>query len=273
MDIKEYIASGILEEYIFDTLSPQERIEVELRLAEYPELREELNAIEDSLEGIAMATAIQPPTDLKANIMSALGDSEVGLKNESTQQKEAPKVIPMPQTNNGMWKYMVAASVTIALVTSYLAYDYHGKWKSSSDAFAQLQAQNMQMAEQYNQVNNRLDDLVADIDIISDTDFKRVNMGAVDPTQSYAASVYWNAKTDEAYLNIKQLKTLTEEQQYQLWAIVDGVPVDMGVFDFDVEGLMKMKNVQNASMFAVTIEPKGGSENPTLDLMQVAGAV
>jgi len=129
------------------------------------------------------------------------------------------------------------------------------------------------MAEQYNQVNNRLDDLVADIDIITNTDFKRVNMGAVDPTQSYAASVYWNAETDEAYLNIQQLKTLTEEQQYQLWAIVDGVPVDMGVFDFDMEGLMKMKNVQNASMFAVTIEPKGGSVNPTLDLMQVAGAV
>jgi anti-sigma-K factor RskA len=34
-----------------------------------------------------------------------------------------------------------------------------------------------------------------------------------------------------------------------------------------------MKNVQNASLFAVTIEPKGGSENPTMDLMQVAGAV
>jgi len=47
----------------------------------------------------------------------------------------------------------------------------------------------------------------------------------------------------------------------------------MGVFDFDVEGLIKMKNIQNAAMFAVTIEPKGGSVNPTLDLMQVAGEV
>ncbi|MGW8121521.1 anti-sigma factor [Roseivirga echinicomitans] len=273
MDIKEYIASGILEEYIFDTLSPQERKDVELRLAEYPELREELNAIEESLEGIAMATAIQPPADLKANIMSALGDNVAELKEESTQQKEAPKVIPMPQTNNGMWKYLVAASVSLALVTSYLAYDYHGRWKSTSDAFAQLQAQNTQMAEQYNQVNNRLDGLVADIDIISDSDFKRVNMASVIENEQYTASVYWNAKTDEAYLNIKQLKTLSEEQQYQLWAIVDGVPVDMGVFDFDVEGLLKMKNVQNASMFAVTIEPKGGSVNPTLELMQVAGEV
>jgi hypothetical protein len=139
--------------------------------------------------------------------------------------------------------------------------------------FTQLQAQNSQMAEQYNQVNDRLDGLVAHIDVISSVDFKRVNMAAVDPAQSFGASVYWNAKTDEAYLNIQSLKTLTEEQEYQLWAIVDAKPVDMAVFDFDVAGLLKMKNVQNASLFAVTIEPKGGSENPTMDLMQVAGAV
>ena len=273
MDNKEYIASGILEEYIFDTLSPQERVEVDLRLAEYPELREELNAIEESLEDVAMATAVQPPADLKASIMASLGEDNKADVKEQDQKKESTKVIPMPQSNTGTWKFMVAASITIALVTSYLAYDYRDKWMTSSDAFAQLQAQSTQMAEQYNQVNNRLDGLVADIDIISDSDFKRVNMASVIQNEQYTASVYWNAKTDEAYLNIKQLKTLTEEQQYQLWAIVDGKPVDMGVFDFDVEGLIKMKNIQNAAMFAVTIEPKGGSVNPTLDLMQVAGEV
>jgi len=272
LDIKEYIASGILEAYIFDTLSPQERAEVEALVVQYPELRDELNAIEAGLEDIAMATAIQAPSHLKANIMAAIGGEDEGQLVGNVSQ-EAPKVIPMPQTNTGVWKYLVAASVALAVVSSYMAYDYRLKWKSSSDAFAQLQAQNSQMAEQYNQVNNRLDELVADIDVISNADFKRVNMAAVDASQSFAASVYWNAKTDEAYLNIQNLKTLTEEQQYQLWAIVDGKPVDMGVFDFDVEGLIKMKSIKNAAMFAVTIEPKGGSVNPTLDLMQVAGAV
>ena len=53
----------------------------------------------------------------------------------------------------------------------------------------------------------------------------------------------------------------------------DGKPVDMGVFDFDVKGLLKMKSVANAATFAVTIEPKGGSVNPTLEAMQVAGNV
>jgi anti-sigma-K factor RskA len=274
LNIKEYIASGILEEYIFDTLSPQEREEVEALVAQYPELGVELNAIELGLEDIAMATAIQSPSSVKANIMAAIEKEDTKLPRQESV-KEEPKVIPMPDGNSnaGIWRFLVAASVALAVVSAYLAFDYRAKWKNSSDAFAQLQAQNSQMAQQYNQVNNRLDELVADIDVISNIDFKRVNMAAVDAAQTFEASVYWNAKTDEAYLNIQNLKNLTEEQQYQLWAIVDGKPVDMGVFDFDVEGLIKMKNIKNAAMFAVTIEPKGGSVNPTLDLMQVAGAV
>jgi hypothetical protein len=40
----------------------------------------------------------------------------------------------LPQTNAGMWKYLVAASVALAIVSSYMAYDYRIKWKSASDA-------------------------------------------------------------------------------------------------------------------------------------------
>ena len=39
MNIKEYIASGILEAYLLDEVTPQERMEVERLLARYPELK------------------------------------------------------------------------------------------------------------------------------------------------------------------------------------------------------------------------------------------
>lgn len=50
--------------------------------------------------------------------------------------------------------------------------------------------------------------------------------------------------------------------------------MDAGVFDNDFSGLRKMKEIGSApSMFAVTIEPRGGRETPTLETMQVAGYV
>lgn len=37
--------------------------------------------------------------------------------------------------------------------------------------------------------------------------------------------------------------------------------------------LIKMQNIQGASAFAITLEPQGGSENPTLEAMYVMGNV
>lgn len=49
----------------------------------------------------------------------------------------------------------------------------------------------------------------------------------------------------------------------------------MGVFETgtDAKIIQKMKSVNNAEMFAVTLEKKGGSPEPTLDQMYVAGKI
>jgi len=69
-----------------------------------------------------------------------------------------------------------------------------------------------------------------------------------------------------------KMDSLPGDKQYQLWAIVDGKPVSAGLIE-DCNGLCKMTNVPKASMFAITIEPKGGSAAPHLEAMVVAGAV
>ncbi len=69
------------------------------------------------------------------------------------------------------------------------------------------------------------------------------------------------------------MKSLAQENQYQLWAIVDGKPVDAGVFDSTTAGLLKMKALAGAAAFAVTIEPRGGKATPSLETLQVIGNV
>ena len=78
-------------------------------------------------------------------------------------------------------------------------------------------------------------------------------------------------------MDITNLPSPAADKQYQLWAIVDGAPVDMGVFDLaSAETDTTFQNVpfiENPQAFAVTLEPKGGSTNPTLDQMYVVGNV
>jgi anti-sigma-K factor RskA len=62
-------------------------------------------------------------------------------------------------------------------------------------------------------------------------------------------------------------------KQYQLWALIDGQPHDLGVCDFEIKKrlLVQMKGVHNAQAFAITLEPTGGSPGPTLEAMYAHG--
>ena len=87
------------------------------------------------------------------------------------------------------------------------------------------------------------------------------------------ALIFWDKERKATYINTKDLPPLAQEKQYQLWAIVDGKPVDLGVLPTDKQqtALIKVKDVSEPQAFAITIEPKGGSVNPTMDQMIVLG--
>ncbi|MBL7839265.1 MAG: anti-sigma factor [Cyclobacteriaceae bacterium] len=259
MNIEDYILSGILEAYALGDLSAAERTAVEKDLVQYPELRAELAKIEEAQEQLLMKAAIRPRASVKADLLSKIE----GNKSEA-------RIVVMPSP---VWKYAAAASIAIAFVASYLAYEYYGRWKASEENLTALIAQNRQIAQDYNTVNQRLDKMQGDMHVIGSPDFKRVMMNGTANAPDSKAYVYWNDKTREVYLHIENMKTLAHENQYQLWAMIDGKPVDAGVFDMNSNGLQRMKDMAGAGAFAVTIEPRGGRSTPTLSQLQMLGEV
>lgn len=172
------------------------------------------------------------------------------------------------------YRWVAAAGIAIAVVSSYFALDYRSKWKNAQGEVTELSARNQQVAEQYNTANERLDRLEADVRIISNPAFKRIVLKGTEQAPSALAAVYWNETSREVYLGIQEMKDLSAENQYQLWATIDGKPVDVGVFDLTKGRLIRMRDVRTgATSFAITIEPKGGKTAPTLETMQVAGDV
>ena len=182
-----------------------------------------------------------------------------------------------------MWKYASAASIVIAFASSFMAYSFWNNWKETEVSLMELRALNDQVARDYNQVNQRLGDIETQMQVINNPSFQRVVMKGTENAPQALASIYWNQTSQEVYLSVQNLKALAKDQQYQLWAIVDGKPVDMGVFDSPdglsakqagataLSGLIKMKATGKAAAFAVTIEPRGGKPAPSLETMQVLG--
>ena len=260
MNVNEYISSGILEAYALGDLSVVERQQVEQMLLQHSEIREELLLIESSLEQLAFKGAITPKTETKQKLIKSI-----------TVDGKQTKVVSIAPVKG--WSWATAASVVFALVASYLAYDYRDRWITTTVALNELINRNEEFAQNYNQINLKLQKLQGDFGIIENASFSKIILKGTANSPESLASVYWNQATEEAYLSIQTLKQLSQEQQFQLWAIVDGQPVDIGVFDSGFVGLLTMKNVKNASAFAVTIEPRGGRPSPTLETMQVLGTI
>lgn len=263
MNIKEYISSGVLEAYVLGELTEQERAEFEKNLLLYPELRRELLLVEEAQEALLMHTSMQPGLAVKQQFFKKIDSSS-----------NRGNVIPISTASSRFWSYAAAACLAIAVLSSYLALEYRSKWKQTSSQLSELIAENRQIAKSYNQVDQQLNKLQRDVEVMEDPTFTRIVMTGTENAPQASASVYWNASSQQVYLRIHNMKKLARDNQYQLWAIIDGKPVDAGVFDANVEGLQKMKDInKGATTFAVTIEPRGGKSSPTLETMQVAGNV
>jgi len=268
LNIQEYISTGILEAYVLGELTEAERAQVEKNVSMSPELKAELLKVEKTLEAFAMKAAVKPRAEVKAKLMAKIP----GAPKAPVVKKEETKTVALtPQVN--YWKYATAASIAFALLTSYLAFNYRQRWADTQSNLDNLIAQNQRMAQDYNTVNQKLDKIQEDLSVIENSAFTRVTLKGTPNEPGALASVYWNASTEEVFLRVQELKGISKENQFQLWAIVDGKPVDAGVFDGNFAGLLKMKNIKGAVAFAVTVEPRGGKASPSLETMRLMGAI
>lgn len=72
-DIDDFIQSGILEGYCMDLLSIDERAYVLGMCLLHPEVKDELDNIETTLEKLAAAASVEPADHIKGKILAALG--------------------------------------------------------------------------------------------------------------------------------------------------------------------------------------------------------
>jgi anti-sigma-K factor RskA len=236
---------------------------------EYPDVKAARDAFERALEESSLAAAVPPPPFVKSEIFSTIDLEE----SSSPATGRQAKVIPIKP--NFQRIIAVAAIVLLVLSTALNVYFFNQYEKS----FAQYQALLQQQSDlvSNNQVlQTRLLDYEKTVEMMKDPNMKMVRMPAVpsSPDPQSATMVFWDTVTKDVYLTVSKLPQPAADQQYQLWAIVDGKPVDAGVFESkEASGMMKMKKMQNASAFAITLEKRGGSPVPSMDKLYVMGKV
>ncbi len=276
MNVKEYISSGILEEYVLGGLSDQERQEVECMSHIYPEISTALHEIEDDMFIVAQESAVTPPEFLKSKVMVAI--------DEAKEDDSAPVVSLSQQTQskNPSGKGWRIAAVIALLVACGTTITLFMQQSVSEDRFVAAQNEIEVLKENVDSLKTQMaiaystnDTLNTQLAFIKNADVIDVRLGAVEGRDSTSSvMVYWNQSSGDAYVQVLNLPEPPSDKQYQLWGLVDGQPVDMGVFDMkDADSLQLMKGLKGAQVFAITLEQKGGSPTPTLEEMYVLGKI
>ena len=263
MDIREYIASGVLELYAFGQLTEAERKEAESMCASHPEVKAELDAIQDSVDGYASAHSKNPSPALRSKILDQL----------DLRETKATKTIQMYPSNNYRW--LAAASVALFIMSLGGNIYFYSSYKNVSSQLADLQTKNNVLADNNIHLTNQINNISNDLTIISSPSNVKIELAGLPLSPTSKALIYWDKERKQTYINMSGLPPLAEAKQYQLWAIVDGKPVDLGILPTDKQEalLLRMKDVSQPQAFAITIEPIGGSASPSLDKMIVLGTI
>jgi len=271
VEIKDLIESGSLELYVLGALPENEARQIDnLRLVN-TEVNDEIMRIEDAMISFAAQQAQKPDAALKNKIAAQLTFAE----DEQTQPQQ--KATPAPETIMvtmvpSFYRYGIAASILLAVALGVSTFYYYSKYTDANQSLLAMRSEQNVMANQVKYQQQETDKVKNQLAVVSNPTNKAVVLKGLPIAPQAQAVVYWNNETGQAYINAANLPQIASNQQYQLWAIVDGKPVDMGVLDKD-STFGVMKDVKGAVAFAITLEPLGGRPTPTLEKMYVLGNV
>jgi anti-sigma-K factor RskA len=271
VDIKAYIESGIIESYVLGLAEPEEARLLEKYAQEYPEIQQVLIEFSDLLEKQSLQQAISPPAFIKSEIKRQIQSDFRSEANpeSSLDQAHRPEADNQTYLLHKNWIWAAAVLFAASLGLNYFLYQKNLSLYSLNQSLSndqQLWVSNTTL------LSDQVADLQSNLKIISQPHIKTIQLESVEGKQNLSAIVYWDSKSKDVYLYPAQLDSISEEQEYQLWAIVDGVPVDAGIMGNCV-GICKMNNIPKAQTFAITIEKKGGSKSPNLNALCVMGNV
>jgi anti-sigma-K factor RskA len=250
LNIENYISSGIIEQYVMGLCSAEEKNELELLRQKDTVLNKAIINFEIELENRMMRNAFLPGVQTDDKILNAL-QSLGNVAPVVAMQTEDKKV------KRFSWVKMVAAaSVLLFSVSAFFNYTQY--------------KENKEQAEELVAKNNLPQSLpIANYSILKDPTITPVAMMGVGYHAICRCTMFWDKKTGKAYVMVHHLVPSGENNEYQLWANVNGKQVSVGMINDAIrDRFIEVSGVPEGSKeFIVTMEKNGGASVPDADVI------
>jgi len=220
----------LLAPYALDALEPDERSRFEAHLASCGLCRDELGGFQATAARLGEAASAAPPEGLRDRVLAVATTTpqEHPVVTALAGRSRARRVLP---------RVVLAAAVAAAVLGV-------GGFVVERQRADELRAERS--------------DMVA----VMTADDAAMRVGAAEGGGT--VRVIASAKHDAAVVVGASLPTLDAEHTYQVWHMQDGEPTSVGMLG-DGPGMLYVDGIRGAEAYAVSVEPAGGSDQPTTE--------
>lgn len=261
---QEYIESGILELFVFGSLSEEESKQVQAMANEHEDIRAEILSIEKAIINLSYSVAPNLSPEVYHKIRQQL-----------IEKHGEPLVAQLPR--KGTSQYIGWAAALLLLFG--LGYQYY-QYNEATKQMESVTAERNKFEQLYADANTKNSKNEKVLALIRDKESKVVPLeGQTISPESYA-KIYMNEGKNQVYVDIAGLPKAPQGKVYQVWALKlkpSLTPTSIGVLDDsrpeENKGIFAVDNSIGAEAFGITLEPAGGSVGPTLEQLYTLGEV
>ena len=167
--------------------------------------------------------------------------------------------------------WAIAASLLVCSIVGFLA------WRNArqeSDELrtqvAVIQDQTEKLRQQVNAENERVLELARINEVLSSPDHRVIEMSGSADSPNSSGKIYWDTRASQ-WAVVAKLPPAPAGKVYQLWFVTPDAKISAGLIKPDHSGhaftvLKVPPDVSNVAAAAITLEPEGGSAQPTMPI-------
>jgi hypothetical protein len=242
-----FMESGLLDSYILGTTTPNENLEVESYIAEFPEVASEYDKLQDHLEILAKANIVEAPRFILDDVLQEISEETPVVKMVShIKQKRTP------------W-YSIAASIAALIFagTAFLLYEQNISLNTENQVVVD---EIFDLRSDIEENNNKLENVMLQFMKLNNPETEKYVLRGNSRAKNLKTVAYINAVDKTSMIDVVSLPKLPENQSYQIWAELQDRMVNLGILDESERKLKTIPYMENALGLSITIEPKSGSQ-------------
>jgi anti-sigma-K factor RskA len=253
MSVHEQFAED-LSLYALGSLEGAEREALEKHLESCASCQQELRQLHDDMAMLALsASGPAPPRRSRERLLAAIA--------------KEPRLQAVPKRRISWAPVGWLAAAAAVIVAAVL-------WQQNADLRQRVGTLEVRSSQQ----SAELERVKTDYEVFSSPETLQITLVSTGTPQPQGRAFYLQSRGRLVFL-ANNMPALPADRVYELWLIPpDGKPLPAGVFQLDAHGNGKVVNPPlqpgvQPKLFAVTVEPRGGSAAPTTKPMMIGTAI